>query len=502
MPASTTETASARTPKPRPSRSTRAGQATPQAAQPRQLMYNFRGVYDRELTHGVAHAAGLHFGHYYRERAGHSKPVIMVACDHRYSSPSLKHFVAHGLLRAGCKVKDVGCLPTSVVAYAASRLGDGACVITASHNPPEYNGLKFFESSGAVVKPEVEDNLLGRVLADSRDFSGDDGVSLAGYELCDPGEIIQSYVEEAAAAAAPEGEIRVAVDGRFGLANLVMPQLLDRLGCERHAIHERLHPYFLDSKGEYVDPEPKSDNVQALQQLVRDGDFDLGLAFDGDADRAVIVDDTGAYLPDDLVLLALALEYGDKSRPRVITVDSSLMVERELRARGYTLIISPVGDPFVAERVQRAGASFGGVPNGHYIFPDFLVYSDGMFTAAMMVRITAALRAQGQTLSQFIRGLPATTICKRRSPFGRTKEEFEAKVAPQLRDMFRCHCAHLDYLETDDAVVAGWGDGLKLLVRYNRWDNNFNVQAESLSSPDEAHAAFEEVLATISRAIA
>jgi phosphoglucosamine mutase len=500
MPASTT----ARTSKLQASRSTRArhGPRTPQVAQPRQLMYNFRGVYDHQLTHGVAHAAGLHFGQYYRDHTGHSEPVIMVACDHRYSSPSLKHFVVQGLLHAGCKVKDVGCLPTSVVAYAASRLGDGACVITASHNAPEYNGLKFFESSGAVVKPEVEDMLLERVLADGRHFDGGGGASLAGYELCDPSEIIQSYVEEAAAEAAPEGAVRVAVDGRFGLANLVMPQLLDRLGCERHAIHERLHPYFLDSKGDYVNPEPKSDNVQALQQLVREGDFDLGLAFDGDADRAVIVDDTGAYLPDDLVLLALALEHGDKSRPRVITVDSSLMVERELRARGYKLIISPVGDPFVAERVQRAGASFGGVPNGHYIFPDFLVYSDGTFTAAMMVRITAALRARGQMLSQFIGALPATTICKRRSPFGRTKHEFEAKIAPRLRDMFRCHCSHLDYLETDDAVVAGWGDGLKLLVRYNRWDNNLNLQAESLSSADEAQAAFDEVCAIICRAVA
>jgi phosphomannomutase/phosphoglucomutase len=463
-------------------------------------MYNFRGVYDRQLTHGIAYAAGLNFGRYYCERSGHGTPVIVVACDHRYSSPSLKHFAAQGLLRAGCRVKDVGCLPTSLVAYAASRLGDGALVVTASHNPPEYNGLKFFESSGAVVKPEVEDGLLADVLADSKRLETDRDVRLGGYELCDASEIIQSYVEEAAAEAAPQGSVRVAIDGRFGLANLVMPLLLERLGCERRAINERLHPYFLDSKGAYVNPEPKSDNVQALQQLVRDGGFDIGLAFDGDADRAVIVDDTGAYLPDDLVLLALALECGDKRRPRVITLDSSLMVEGELRSRGYKLIISPVGDPFVAERVQRSGASFGGVPNGHYIFPDFLVYSDGIMTAAMMVRITAALKARGQTLAQLVASLPATTICKRRRSFGRSKREFETRVAPPLRKIFSARCPHLDYMETDDAVVAAWNDSLKLLVRYNRWDSDFNVQTESLSSPDEARATFDELMATITAA--
>jgi len=493
-----TRVASAKAPRQRPTRVTAAPAATPA----RELMYNFRGIYDRQLTHGIAYGAGLNFGRYYRERAGHSQPVVLVASDHRYSSPSLKHFAVQGLLEAECRVKDVGCLPTSLVAYAASRLGDGACVITASHNPPEYNGLKFFEGSGAVVKPEVEDRLLARVLGDSRRLAAAAGVGLAGYELCDPGEIIQSYVEEAAAAAAPQGPVRVAVDGRFGLANLVMPLLLERLGCEWQAIHERLHPYFLDSKGEYLNPEPKADNVEALQRLVRDGGYDIGLAFDGDADRAVIVDDRGEYLPDDLVLLALALECGDKRRPRVITVDSSLMVERHLRAQGYQLVISPVGDPFVAERVQRNGASFGGVPNGHYIFPDFLVYSDGIFTAAMMVRIVAALRDRGQTLSEFAATLPATTICKRRSPFGRSKHEFEANVAPRLRDMFRTYCHHIDYLETDDAVIAGWNDRVKLLVRYNRWDSNFNVQAESLSSAADAQAAFDELLATIAAATA
>jgi len=477
----------------------RAIRSTP-CAPTRHLMYNFRGVYDRQLTHGIAYAAGLNFGNYYCERTGPGAPVVLVASDHRYSSPSLKHFAAQGLLRSGCKVKDVGCLPTSVAAYAASRLGDGALVVTASHNPPEYNGLKFFESSGAVVKPEVEDRLLADVLADSKRLETDGDARLDGYELCDASEIIQSYIEEAAAEAAPQGGVRVAIDGRFGLANLVMPLLLDRLGCERRSINERLHPYFLDSKGAYVNPEPKSDNVQALQQLVRDGGFDIGVAFDGDADRAVIVDDTGAYLPDDLVLLALALECGDKRRPRVITLDSSLMVEGELRARGYRVIISPVGDPFVAERVQRSKASFGGVPNGHYIFPDFLIYSDGIMTAAMMVRITAALKARGQTLSQFIASLPTTTICKRRSPFGRGKRAFETRVAPRVREIFSARCPHLDYLETDDAVVAAWNDRIKLLVRYNRWDGNFNVQTESLSSPDEARATFDELMATITAA--
>lgn len=465
-------------------------------------MCHFRGVYDRQLTHGIAYAAGLNFGKYYRERTEHSQPVVLVACDHRYSSPSLKHFVAQGLLRARCKVKDVGCLPTSVVAYAASRLGDGACVVTASHDPPDYNGLKFFESSGAAVKPEIEGRLLARVLADSRRLVADKAISFAHYELCDPGEIIQSYVEEAAAEAAEGDGVRAAVDGRFGLANLVMPQLLDRLGCERRSINERLHPYFLDSKGEYLDPDPKPDNVQALQKLVRDGEFDIGFAFDGDADRAVIVDDTGAYLPDDLVLLALALECGDRSRPRVIAVDSSLMVERELRARGFELIISPVGDPFVAEQVQRAGASFGGVPSGHYIFPDFLIYSDGIFTAAMMVRITAKLKARGKTLSEFVKALPGTTILKQRSPFGRTKRDFETEVAPKLREVLSSYCHHVDYLATDDAVVAGWNDTTKLLVRYNRWDSDFNVQAESLSSPDRARVAFDDLLATLSETAA
>jgi len=160
-------------------------------------------------------------------------------------------------------------------------------------------------------------------------------------------------------------------------------------------------------------------------------------------------------------------------------------------------VITPVGDPFVAAALEERGGSFGGVPNGHYIFPDFNLYSDGVYTAVTMLRIVARLKERGETLRSWVETLPPTTILKRKHPFGRSRDEFVGRLAPALRDLFEQRCGACDYLETDDCVVTAKNDDTKLLVRYNRWDNNFNVQAESLASPKQAEEAMGEILATI-----
>jgi len=460
------------------------------------LMYNFRGVYDQTLTHGVAYFAGLHAAGHYRKRSGREDPEILVGNDHRFSSASLKHYLIQGLLRGGARVRDVGCLPTSVVAYGANRAADGACVVTASHNPPEYNGLKFFESSGAVMKPAAEDVLTEQVIGSVRESPKPpmEDIVTERMEVVAPERLRERYINEVAEAVEIGAAVTVGLDCRLGTANLIVPQLLERLGCEYSALHTELHPYFLKPNGQYLNPEPKQDNIEDITALMNGTPLDIGLIFDGDSDRNVITDNKGQYLQDDLVLLALAMECGEPDRLRVMTVDSSLMVERELQRLGYRLAITPVGDPFVAAALEEKGGSFGGVPNGHYIFPDFNLYSDGIYTAVTMLRIVARLKERGETLRSWVETLPPTTILKRKHPFGRSREEFVGRPAPALRELFERRCGGCDYLETDDCVVTAKNEDSKLLVRYNRWDNNFNVQAESLASPEQAQEAMGEII--------
>ncbi len=462
------------------------------------LMYNYRGVYHRDLTHEVAFFAGKYTGEYYRERSGKANPLTLVANDHRFSSNSIKHYVTQGLIDSGCRVIDIGCLPTSVASYSMKKRADGGVVVTASHNPPEHNGLKFFDASGGVLKPAAEEELIARVLAHvAKDATIPHKLITHDFALQGPDDVITDYVEDLASAISLDQPLSVAVDCRFGTAVTVMPALLERLRCRSDMIHVPLHPYFLTVDGGYVNPEPKDDNIGEIRRFVAEGDHDIGLIFDGDSDRNVIVDDEGCHIADDTVLLLLALEYADRSKPVAITVDTSLMAERALRAAGIELLITPVGDPFIARALETTTASFGGVPNGHYIFPDFNLYSDGIYSAAVMLRLTARLKQSGQTLANFLRTMPATHLLKTKEPFGRSRKEFQSAVAPRLRDIIGGRLGKVDYLDTDDCVVVGKTDTAKMLVRYNRWDNNFNVQAESLTSAREAQDLLQTLTAVL-----
>jgi len=311
----------------------------------------------------------------------------------------------------------------------------------------------------------------------------------------------EEYITDLTDALHLSSPLKVAVDCRLGTAFIVIPSLLTRFGCEMHLIHDRLHPYFLKEDGTYLNPEPKEDNIPEICRFLEQKQCDIGLIFDGDSDRNVIVDDRGRYVPDDIVLLLLALEYADPEKPIVTTVDTSLMVERELIGRGYCLTKTPVGDPFVSAELERSEATFGGVPNGHYIFPDFNLYSDGIYSAAVMLRFVSRCKEAGSSLSRVIDELPPTYLAKSKYPFGRTRQEFKDRVAPRLKELFSSLCEEVDYLQTDDCVVVGQGDQVKLLVRYNRWDNNFNVHAESLRSQEACIASKEAIIETLKEAI-
>jgi phosphomannomutase/phosphoglucomutase len=457
-------------------------------------MYNYRGVYHRDLTHEVAYYAGRYTGEYYRAQSGLSSPLTLVANDHRFSSNSVKHYVCQGLIESGCRVVDNGCLPTSVASYCIRQRADGGVVVTASHNPPEHNGLKFFDATGGVLKPPVEEALIAKVLAKVAD---DDTIPhrliTRGYALQGPDEVISLYVGDLERAITLQQPLRVAVDCRFGTAYTIMPKLLERLGCEAALIHGQLHPYFIKANGDYLNPEPKESNIEEIRQFMRAGGYDVGLIFDGDSDRNVIVDNEGTYVTDDTVLLLLALEYADRAKPVAVTIDTALMVEHALRKEGFELLVTPVGDPFIAQALEDTDASFGGVPNGHYIFPDFNLYSDGIYSAAVMLRLIAKLKSRGSMLSEFVGSLPPAYILKTKYPFGKSRAAFHTDVAPRVRDLIARHCGDVDYCRTDDCVVTGRAGGSKMLIRYNRWDNNFNVQAESLEAAGHAQALHDSL---------
>ncbi|MFH1761928.1 MAG: hypothetical protein ABIA63_12590, partial [bacterium] len=324
------------------------------------LLFNYRGVYDDNLNHTTAYYAGINAGMHFREVTGGCATVI-AGCDHRFSSPVLKHYTMLGLIDSGCKIYDVGQMPTSVVARITNKKGNGGCCITASHNPPVMNGIKFFESDGSVLQPEVEIALMEQTVKDSVEKPvPDPGTIEKNYRLYDSSKEINEYVDDVVEKIGDMLSLKVGVDCRFGMANDIIPVLLNRQKCSYEIVHSLKNTYFLDKNGDYLNPEPKVDNVSAVQSLISGKKLDIGLVFDGDADRSAAVDNLGNYIQDDYILIMHCLTYGPKQGIRTITVDSSLAVERALKDAEIDYKITPVGDPFAWKGICDNNAVFGG----------------------------------------------------------------------------------------------------------------------------------------------
>jgi len=475
--------------------------ATPaiQSAGSERLLYNYRGTYGQALFPRLVYTAGVRHGALVRRSAAEETPLFLLAQDHRDSSPVLAGQLAAGLSDAGCRVRLLGVVPTPAVARAIARdpAARAGAIITASHNPPQLNGVKFFDERGAVLRPALEHAMIEEVVAACP--PGADGFSLRAPQV--PGRVehestaavLEEYAQELSHLCAFPEPLRVAIDCRYGLGGCLARRLIGKLGgVERLAIlHEEPRPSFRDDAGVFIDPEPRSDNLGELGETIRAGRYDVGLAFDGDADRIVVLDESGAYVDDNHILLSLLLECGGSDRRRAVTVDAALWVGQELARRGLDPVETASGDPFVSAALDgTAGA--GGVPNGHYIFASFSPYSDAFLAGAVLLRFVSRLRAAGRTLGDYLGELPRSFRVKKKFPCAEPFEAYADGMAVRAREFLATLFEQVDFLGIDESVVVGRCDIAKLLLRRSRWSNRYEVFSESLVSREEAERHFRD----------
>lgn len=339
-----------------------------------------RRIFDRELLE-LTFEVGLSLGERYNS--------VVVASDTRTTGDALKHALISGLLSRGCQAWDAGVLPTPSLAYAARNFEAGV-IITASHNPPEYNGIKLFNSDGSAFdftqRAAIEEK-IGK-----------------GHLKAAPWDRAQSYKTYGNAVVEHVGRIlqdfktiprlKVVVDCGGGAASIASPYLLQRLGCDALALNS--HPTGFFPRG----IEPTSENLGELVRVVKAVGAHLGLAHDGDADRMVVVDETGKLIPGDIILALFAREIG--ARKIITTVDASMSLD-EL---GFEVVRTRVGDAFVSEELKKGG-EFGGEPSGAWIFPKVSFCPDGIYAAALIVRIAARER-----LSSLIENVPRYSVIR------------------------------------------------------------------------------------------
>lgn len=363
-----------------------------------------RGVIGETMTPALVLKIGAALG---SMRRG----TIAVGRDTRTSGEALTHALKAGLLMTGCDVVDVGILPTPALQYIIkTNQFAGGAMITASHNPPEYNGVKIIEADGTEMSDEEIIRLEGRFFAEEFDAVDWDGV---GSESAAP-DRLEEYIE-AVVKYFPEGigkGMTVVVDPGSGPAALTTPIILSRMGCRVHTINARLDGTFPGRM-----PEPTPEGLRPLSEMVLATGADFGVAHDGDADRAVFVDTKGRYIEENYEF-GLIEDYvcGRNGGGLVVTpVATSRLIRDIAEKHNCTVDYTPVGSIYVARRMieligEGRKVSFGGEGNGGLIYPDHQFCRDGGMTAAMMVAVLAS--HQDRKLSDIVDELPAYHLVK------------------------------------------------------------------------------------------
>lgn len=351
-----------------------------------------------ELSVAAAHVLGA-FGAFDGPR-----PRAIVARDTRPSGDFLAAAVSAGLASAGVDVLDAGVLPTPGLAHLVQRSGaDLGVMISASHNPAPDNGIKFFARGGTKLPDEVEDAIEARLGEEWNRPQGDEVGTIRPYE-----HAVQEYVEHLVSTLDRSLEgLTVVADCANGAAYVTGPEALRRAGATVHVIGDR-------TDGKQINEDCGSTHLGQLQAAVREHGADIGVAFDGDADRCLAVDAAGEEIDGDQIMAILALDLKERGRLHddtlVVTVMSNLGLKLAMREHGIVLGQTAVGDRYVLEEMNLGGYAIGGEQSGHVILAAHATTGDGELTALHLLQRIAATGKTARELADVMTRLPQALI--------------------------------------------------------------------------------------------
>lgn len=350
-----------------------------------------RGVANQTLTPELAFGLGRAAGSYFKKEQGSR---IIIGRDTRLSGEMLESALAAGITSVGMDVVRIGIIPTPGVAFLCRKMNVAAGVmISASHNPVEDNGIKFFDSCGFKLTDAVEDEIEGLYRNRLNEIERPVGTEVG--RIYDEQEAIQLYEDFLAESVSCRFDgLRIVVDCGFGAAYYLAPQVLRRLGAEVVALHDI-------NDGSRINVKCGSTHTGILQKEVVASGADLGIAHDGDADRLIAVDETGHVVDGDQIIticgLAMKQEGKLKNNKVAVTVYSNLGLVQAFKKNGVEVVITANGDRYVLEAMQNQKLSLGGEQSGHIILLDKNSTGDGILTALQLISVMAK---SGEKLSK------------------------------------------------------------------------------------------------------
>jgi phosphoglucosamine mutase len=337
-----------------------------------------------------------------------------------------------GICSVGAEAVIAGVIPTAAVAYLNFHFGmDAGVMISASHNTLEYNGIKFFSSRGYKLPDEIEDRIENIIVSQSEEILLPTGINVGRKIHLKKAD--DEYIEHILSGTDVKLDgIKIVLDCANGAASEVAPRVFERLGAE-------VYPIYNDPDGTNINENCGSTHPNTLSRYVTEIGADVGLAFDGDADRLIAVDSHGTIVDGDTIMAVCAISMKKEKRLAkdvvVGTVMSNMGLEIGLREQGIKLVKTQVGDRYVLEEMLRSGFNFGGEQSGHIIFLDGNTTGDGIYSG---VQLLSVMKKEGRSLAQLSRAieiLPQVLINAKVSEEKKHLYMEDPEIASQIRKL-------------------------------------------------------------------
>jgi len=426
-----------------------------------------RGLANVELTTVLAEQVGLAVATFAEAKE------VLVARDTRVSGKMLQEALVSGLESGGANVKCLGVMPTPVLAFLTRKMEvDAGVMMTASHNPPEYNGIKIFDREGLAYDEESQ-VVIERIIAQQR-FRLADWKNVGHDQTA---ENTSQYVDAVEKNVRLRRKWRIVVDAGCGATFSLVPTVLQRLGCTVAALNSQPDGLFPARS-----PEPNLKSLTDLAAVVRTLHADAGLAYDGDGDRVAFIDENGHFSDFDQVLAAYASHVVKQNRGGTIvtSVEASMAVEKMVERHGGKVVRTKVGDVYITELIKKHNAIFGGEPCGAWIHPQLNYCPDGILSSVMLLK---ALEDESEGLAEFVAETPKYPILRENFSCKKDeKDEAVEKIGERLKSVFQ---TYQEFSKVDGVrlvLKTGWllvrASGTEPLVR-------LTVEGESLKAARE-----------------
>ena len=435
--------------------------------------YDIRAVIGEDISEDEYIILGRGFGTYFNQVG---EKTIVLGRDCRLSSPKIRDEVTEGLINSGCNVVDIGICPTPILYFALRHLkADGGIMITASHNPPEYNGFKICSGFDTIYGEEIQ---KVRRIIEGADF-------VSGKGKYSSHEITKSYIERITGDININPGIKVGFDAGNGTAGPVGVEILQSLGCE-------VHDLYCDMDGSFPNHEPDPtvlDNMRDLIQEVREHTLTVGIGVDGDGDRIGVVDSSGNIVFGDMLLLLFARDilHNHPGATIISEVKCSDRMYKDIEAHGGNAIMWKTGHSLIKSKMKESKALLAGEMSGHMFFADrYFGYDDAIYASCRLLEI---LSKTGKSLIDLLADVPKSHTTPEIRVECPDSKKFE--LVDRLKNEFSTHYTIIDVDGVRVVFDDGWG-----LVRASNTQPALVLRFEAQSKE-----RLEEIRTMVERAI-